>query len=601
MSTQSALSDNAAVLKKERTASVVARVIGKEERPAADPATSKGLSEQEVFGSAAGRYISPPFDFGLLSNLCDSSTEMNQLIEAMETNIEGFGHRLVPVQHLVAPINGATPEEVASYQRRQRDAQLERVRIQNFFRSCCTRTSLTKLRRKLRRDLERTGNAFVEVIRNSRNVIVGLGHLPVYQMRLAYEDQQPTEVKAPVLQASEDGQEFVVARQLEYRRMRSYVQGQVFVSGSGGTSRLCWFKQFGDPRTLNRETGVYFTEQEMQDYNGTGQPPPSRMQAGELFHFALNQDNGPYGQPRYIANILAVLGTRQAEELNLNTLNNNNMPSMLMAVSNGQFTEGTLGRIEDYVKTQMSGGMNRSRFLIVEAEQSFEGEQAGQVRVEVTPLTGNQINDAMFQNYIKSNISAIRRSFRLPPLFVGAVDEYTRNVADASRALADEQVFGPERAEVDWFFNQLLLEMDCRFWQFQSRTPNITDNSELISMLSTAERSGGVTPRLARQVVEDVFPQAAELPPVGNGVFDPDVPFSITLAEKVKNLSDPTELNQQVPPVLPGDDVPSNTAPIALTAKSFRKAVIQDLWDVGQQAELQLRRLAKQEGESQDV
>ena len=85
--------------------------------------------------------------------------------------------------------------------------------------------------------------------------------------------------------------------------------------------------------------------------------------------------------------------------------------------------------------------------------------------------------------------------------------------------------------------------MEAKYHVFKSNSPNTTDNSELVRILSGAEKTGGMTPRIARQVLEDIL--GIDLPPF-TADFDPDTPFSLTMAQAVKNQADPTEPGQQV-------------------------------------------------------
>ena len=174
----------------------------------------------------------------------------------------------------------------------------------------------------------------------------------------------------------------------------------------------------------------------------------------------------------------------------------------------------------------------------------------------------------------------------MPPIFVGATDGYTKATAETSRRLADEQIFGPERAEFDWEMNNVVLpRLGARYWLFESNTPNVTDNRELVSMLSVAERTGGITPRLSRKIITDVFPAAADgIPAIDPEKFDPDLPFSLTVAEKVKNQGEPTEMNQ----------VGAPTQSARGTVKSGGDdylAGIRRLIDVGHLAASELKRL----------
>jgi capsid portal protein len=215
-----------------------------------------------------------------------------------------------------------------------------------------------------------------------------------------------------------------------------------------------------------------------------------------------------------------------------------------MLVSNGQLTAATISRISEFVESQIQGSDNYSKFLIVEAEGAYEGEDAGQVKIDIKPLTKDQHSDELFQQYSKNNQDKIRRSFRLPPILVGRADDYTRATADTSRRLADEQVFAPERDDFDDMINRIIFPaMGIKYHKYHSNSPNTTDNGELVAILGGAERTGGMTPRIARMILEDVL--SVELPDCPQS-FPQDLPFSMTMAEAVKNMAQPTEPGQQI-------------------------------------------------------
>jgi capsid portal protein len=219
---------------------------------------------------------------------------------------------------------------------------------------------------------------------------------------------------------------------------------------------------------------------------------------------------------------------------------------MAILVSNGMLTQGSIERISSFIESKIQGSDNYSKFLVIEAEGMLEGEDQGQIKLEIKPLVDAQHKDALFQNYQKNGQNNIRRSFRIPPIFVGLADDYTRATAETSRMLADEQVFAPERDEFDSFVNRRLFPaMNVIYHKFKSNSPNTTDNTELVAILSGAEKTGGMTPRIARIVLEDILGQ--ELPPLKlTDRFDPDMPFSLLMAEAVKNLGQPNEVGQQV-------------------------------------------------------
>jgi capsid portal protein len=267
--------------------------------------------------------------------------------------------------------------------------------------------------------------------------------------------------------------------------------------------------------------------------------------ATEIVHLRHYSARSPYGLPRYIGNLLGIFGDRAAEEINYTTFKNNNIPSMAVMVSNGQLTEGTIQRIESFVESQIRSSDNYSKFLIIEAEPvDEEGEDGGQLKIEIKPLTSDQHKDALFQQYSKNNQDKIRRAFRLPPIFVGRSDDYSRSTAESSRRLADEQVFSPERDRFDDVVNRTIFPcMGIRFHRFKSNSPNTTDNESLVKILAGAEKTGGMTPRIARAMLEQIL--GIDLPEFP-GAFPQDVPFSLTMAEAVKNKADVAEPGQQV-------------------------------------------------------
>lgn len=486
--------------------------------------------------SKAGAVIEPPFDMLTLSMLNEHSSELGQCIDAMETNIDGFGHRLIPRLRMTQEQRDALEGESKKLPAAM---EAERIRLENFFMYAALQDSFTAFRRKLRRDLELTGNAYFEVIRNASGQVQGFTHIPSYQVRLGRIEDEDTEVEMPIMELQPDSSVKVVNVKV-WRRFRKFVQSSFAQSRNlttVGGAKVRWFKEFGDPRMYNNETGELLTGEKILS-------TPVNKRSNEIVHLRLYSARTPYGLPRYIGNLLSIFGDRAAEEINYVTFRNNNIPSMVVLVSNGQLTEGSVKRIEDFVGSQIQGSDNYSKFLILEAESMLEGEDGNQIKMEIKPLVKEQHKDALFQVYSKNNQDKVRRVWRLPPIFVGRAEDYTRATAESSRRLADEQIFAPERDEFDNLINRIIFPaMGVTFHKYKSNTPNTTDNQELVQILSNAEKTGGITPRIARNMLEDIL--GRDLPAFPND-FPADVPFSMTMAEAVKNLANAGEPGQQL-------------------------------------------------------
>ena len=480
---------------------------------------------------AANQAIEPPFDLRTLATFGEQNSELGPCIEAMEVNICGYGYRIMLPGHDETQDAKEVDEEVLA----------ERELFTAFLQyGAYDSASFTATRRKLRRDIESTGNGYLELLVGADGVIGGYNHIPSHQIRLAPIDAELTLYKEAMVIGEGDRRRIV--QKDKAKRFRRFLQ----INRFGRSSRQVWFKEFGDPRVISGTTGRVIT----------GMPAKGERIANPILHFKIYNTHTPYGLPRYVGNILSILGGRAAEEINYQTFKNNNVPSMMLMVSNGRLTQGTIDRIKTFVDTSIKGKDNYSKFLILEADS--DSEDGGQVKIDVKPMSDTQRDDAMFQKYEQNNAGKVRRSFRLPPIFVGAIDGYDRSTADTSRKFGDEQVFAPERDEEDFMWNRLLISMGMKHHVFRSNSPNVTDDGDIIAVMSAAERSGAMTPRRAQNLLEDIL---------GRKVFklDPsvnqDVPFSQTMAQAVQNKAKPNEVGQQV---------------TALKAKYIRELVLKE-------------------------
>jgi PBSX family phage portal protein len=461
--------------------------------------------------------IEPPFDpLGLIA-LDETSNQLSQNISTYSINIDGFGWRLKVRKDC----------ELAARDNPDFKAKIDEEHSR--FHELLTyidydENSFVKLRKNTRSDLERTGNAYWEVLRDRKGRVCSLRLIPSGTMRLTPKGEQAVLVKRARHRGK--GEDTHIGYVNVYRRFRRFVQAR-FTSGSSAIVR--YFREYGDPRPLDAITGVREDEAEV------------KVPATEIIHHSIYSSRSPYGVPRYIGNILSAFGSRKSEEINYTTFTNNNVPSMALMISNGSATEGTVDRLKSFIETSIQGSDNFSKILLIEADPL--DDDGDNVRIELKPLTKDQHTDALFQEYDLNNQKKIRGAFRLPPALNGATDDYTRSTIETSRKLADEQVFQPERDDEDFGINKVLMDEGMLYHEFKTRTPNVTNDQDLIAIVAGAERSGAMTPRIARGILEDILNQDL---PEHTADYDLDVPFSLSMAEAVKNLAKPNEPGQQV-------------------------------------------------------
>lgn len=396
--------------------------------------------------------IEPPYNLAWLARLPEHSNMLGQCIEAMETNVDGFGFTLEPAFDFGSD---------------NKEAEAERKTIEHFFEFCNFDMPYSQLRRRVRRDLEVLGNGYWEVIRDGKGDIVWLEHIEGHTMRLTALDREYTSVEYVIRDDASNELQKYPSR----KRFRRYVQIR--------DGKKVYFKEFGDPRLIDAHTG---------QVDDNAENP-----ATEIIHFKLYCPYSPYGVPRWIGNWLAVEGSRQAEEVNYEYFENNTVPPLALLVGGTSLSDDVVSRIEDFINDEIKGRKSFNKILLIEATPEEDGPvaKAGIPTVRFQPLSDAQQKDSLFDNYDKTNREKIRSSFRLPPIFVGLTSDYTRATARESSEVAEEQVFGPERADHDFVINRLLFPaMGIKYWTYKSLPPKVNDFEIMSGVLDTFSRCG---------------------------------------------------------------------------------------------------------------
>lgn len=475
---------------------------------------TKTTDENELISFGARNTIQPPYDPAVLMQLPENNTILEQCIAAMEINIDGFGQKMM-----------RRPMSKEFVESNKLEIETERLLLNNFFRNAIQDISFTRFRRQIRRDMEVTGNGYMEMITEptDETKLCGFGRIQPSQIRVVSDQRRKLiEYKRKELVAEIDEKGNLT---WGYQSVKSFKRFHRFVQIVGTKRR--YFKEFGDPRLMDYRTGFFITEDKADDFD-------KKFEAGSILHLKINEDRGAYGIPRYVGNMFSIYGSRAAEESNFFTFKNNNIPSMALMVSNGQLTDGSVERIQEFVTDQVQGDANYSSMLVIEAEPSFEsGQDQSQVRIDIKPLKEAQHTDELFQNYDKNNRTKIRMAFRLAPLYVGDTEKLNKATGEIARRVTEEQVFEPERREYDDIMNMKVFpSLDAKFHEFRTNTPNPTDTDGQVKLMGMMERGGGLTPRMAREIGGDVL--GRDLGNEFEGV-DPDTPFGMQLVREAKN------------------------------------------------------------------
>lgn len=427
--------------------------------------------------------------------------------------------------------------------------------LRNFFEYCCVDTSFTKLRVITRQDEEVLGNGYWEVLRNAAMEPVQFTYMPGFSVRLMPQDKEsfqvPMFIPRTLLRIDEE---------LVNRKFRRYVQ----VLPTEGVK--AYFKQFGDPRCYSSRTGKLYNDLDHLKKNEPGVAP-----ATELLHFKVHSSRSPYGIPRWISELLAVLGNRHAEEINLAYFENKSIPPMAILVSGGRLGQGEVEKLKDFIKNEIRGKRNFHKIMIIQAESSasaLSGQNSGTVKIEIKPLQQLQHDDGLFMKYQDANADQIGQVFRNPRLLRGDTRDFNRATADAALAFAERQVYAPLRKEFDWTVNRMILPaLGVRFWRFISKGPETTDLGELGKLLNEAADQGYLNMKELREIAGRVFGRSFA------SQTEEDEDMSIPLEFLRLGLNEEAEDDGEKLPEDPAGDTPEQSKKRASRRKRARVAL----------------------------
>lgn len=507
------------VLHDARQALVKARVVGGD-RPA--PLAEQAVDEDEQFDVAGA--LEPPYEPETLTMLLEHSNSLRQNIDAYVVNVHAHGHHYVPIidlnaddaneristllwerklreagarQDLADPheqVELPTEEEVeAARKELEEKMRWERTRLRRFFDNCSLDESFEALRMRTAMDKETLGNGFWEVLRDESGRIAQFNYISAHTMRLLQLDKDAIEVEEKVRVDDVTWGE-VIRR----KRFRRYVQ--VIEDGK----EPVYFKDLGDPRLVSSKTGCVFdSTHQMRRTEGD-----DALAATEVLHFRIPSPRTAYGVPRWIGQLLSVLGSRQVDEVNFTYFDNKSVPPLLVTIADGRMTQEAVESMRTHIDSEIKGKRNFHKILVIEAVTDREpGQQhSGRARIDVKPLTMAQHNDALFQKYDERNMDKVGMAFRLPRMLRGDIRDFNRSTADAALEFAEMQVFAPEREDFDFVINRRVLPLlGIRFWRFRSNSPTLTDPVEQGKLITEMTKEGVLTPAEARQEAEKVL------------------------------------------------------------------------------------------------
>lgn len=326
------------------------------------------------------------------------------------------------------------------------------------------------------RDRETYGIAYCEVIRDFSGDVVQLEFIidtPSIDMTYPLEPYMDVEYYYR-------GER--VARKKKFRKFRQNIAG-----------KTVYFKEFGDPRIMDKRTGTY--QEERDD------PIEYDNQANEIIEFRIG--SVPYGEVRWIGQVLTVDGNRRAEVLNNNYFREGRHTPLMIVVKGGTLSDESFDKLKSYM-AEIKGENGQHAFVVLETESNenataLDGEK--QADIEIKDLASILQKDELFQEYQENGRKKTQSAFLLPDLYVGYTTDFNRATAQTAMEVTEKQVFQPERTSLAWTVNNRLLNgYRFRYVEVKFDDPDITNPDDIQKILNITERAGGLTPNLAKEV-----------------------------------------------------------------------------------------------------
>ena len=460
--------------------------------------------------------LQPYYDPVRLYDITENCSALSACIETMKANVDGFGHEFL----FIGDKGKKFDDEVVA----------EKTFLENFFKAVNEYQSFPTLRQELREDLETTGNAYIEIVRFPNGKLAAMYRADCKYVRAQIKQDTPVPVSIELTR-------FGMPKKITiYKRFRRYA---MLVNAQQQTIR--WFKEYGDPRRMCAITGKYEDELE----------PGEQIQelATEIIHLKLG--NGVYGVPRWIGLTSVILGLQSADFVNYDLFDNQVVPPLAILVSNGTLTKDSIDDLAELLQRKR-GVENFHKILILEALPVGAGDSLEDVKstakVDLKEFSMARKEDVIFKQYIELSEKRIRARYRLPPLYLGVAEEYSRSTSDTSKLVAEEQVFKPERNKFDEIVNfTIMRELGAQYWKFQTIGPRMIEGNEIISAFEKFAKAGVLTINQGIRIVNHVLGlDATEYDQVWANY---PVPLVMELL-KQGNLKDLEELEVSAPEII---------------------------------------------------
>lgn len=282
-------------------------------------AKSKQINVDDMYGYDYLECITPPYNMDYLAKLYEISPAHMAAVDAKVESVFGLGYDWIESKKTKSVRQKArTPSGLKALDKTIQDA---RDNIELWLEDSNKEDVWEEIMRKIGKDYETMGNAYVEIGRDSQGRIGYIGHLPA-----------------------------------KYVRVRRNRDGFVQIFGD----RIAFFRNFGETN---------------------GNPIGSDSSPNEVIHFKKYSPNDNYyGIPNIIAAKNALAGNEFAARYNLDYFENKAIPRHVIVTKGAALSPTAMNTLVEFFETGLRGQHHRSVYVplgSVDAEIEFQSIEAG--------------------------------------------------------------------------------------------------------------------------------------------------------------------------------------------------------------------------------
>jgi PBSX family phage portal protein len=317
-------------------------------------AKSKKLDPLDLTGYSLFQIVQPPYNVMYLAQLYDISPYHHAAVDAKVSNTVGLGYKFQETQKVLDKLEDVSEDESA-LEKLRRKLSRARVLMTEKLESLNSDDSFEEVLKKVYKDLEVTGNGYLEIGRTSSGEIGYIGHIPAITMRI--------------------------------RRHRDGFVQVVY-------NRYTYFRNFGDTTT--------------QDQIGTDPRP------NEVIHFKkYTPTNTYYGVPDILSAKNAVAGDEFASRYNLDYFENKAVPRYIITVKGAKLSADSERKLLEFFQIGLKGRNHRTLYIPLPSD----GDNA-RVEFDMKPVEAGQ-QESSFKNYAIENRDRILLAHRVPLSKIG--------------------------------------------------------------------------------------------------------------------------------------------------------------------------------------